>query len=193
MRLPATTSTASPSNCRSACSPAMAQVHPATDAKAVIGTYGTTSRPRIKVQPTTARRQAVAVEQFRSDPAHGQSADQRTPDRHRRQGQVQHVRTQERQPVRSYLLDPLLARVLNAAYGGAVAIPTAAAPRPAAAGDLYRADLPRLHGRTSRTRSPICCGSTPAFRPTAKATASVWASWPVISGAFPTAAASPTT
>jgi hypothetical protein len=28
-------------------------LHPATDAKAVIGTYGTTSRPRIKSQPTT--------------------------------------------------------------------------------------------------------------------------------------------
>ena len=58
------------------------------------------------------------------DPAHGQPAHQRAADRHRFEGPLQHGPAEERQrSSQDFFLDPTLARVLNAATGGAVAIP----------------------------------------------------------------------
>ena len=98
-------------------------VHTAGDALAVIGTYGTTSRPRTKVQPSMPGGTATTSANFVPIQRMGNplineliigtgSKDKFSMSEPKDDGQFA-----------SFFLDPLLARVINAAYGGAVAIP----------------------------------------------------------------------
>jgi len=120
-------------------------LHAATDARAVIGTYGTTSRPRIKIQPTSPggapslSTNFVAVQRM-GNPLINEliigtgDKDKFSMSEPKNDGQFA-----------SYALDPLLARVINAAYAGAVTIP----PPP-------RTDLLPL----VQYQAPICPGCT---------------------------------
>jgi hypothetical protein len=98
-------------------------IHPASSAKAVLGTYGTTSRPRTKVQPSTPGGNATVSNNFVPIQRMGNplineliigtgSKDKFSMSEPKDDGQFA-----------SFFLDPLLARVLNAAYGGLVTIP----------------------------------------------------------------------
>ena len=100
------------------------QLHSAGEAKAVIGTYATTSRPRIKVQPNTPGGKPSLSSNFTAIQRMGNplineliigtgDKDKFSMSEPKNDGQFA-----------SYFLDPLLARVINAAYAGVVAIPT---------------------------------------------------------------------
>jgi hypothetical protein len=100
-------------------------IHPATDARAVIGTYATTSRPRVKVQPgqpggTPGLSGNFVQIQRMGNPLFNEliigTGDKDKFSMSEPKDDVQFAR---------YALDPLLARVLNALYGGAVPIPPA--------------------------------------------------------------------
>ena len=99
-------------------------LHAATDAKAVIGTYGTTSRPRIKVQPTTPGGKPSLSSNFVQIQRMGNPLINElligTGDKDR----FSMSEPKNDSQFASYLLDPLLARVINAAYAGGVTIPT---------------------------------------------------------------------
>jgi hypothetical protein len=121
-------------------------LHTAAEALAVIGTYGTTSRPRTKVQPSVPGGNPTLSTNFTPIQRMGNplineliigtgSKDKFSMSEPKDDGQFA-----------SFFLDPLLARVINAAYGGAVAIPTP--PRT----DL----LPLV-----TYAAPICPGCTP--------------------------------
>jgi hypothetical protein len=123
------------------------QVHPATDAKAVIGTYGTTSRPRIKAQPTTAGGKPSLSSNFVQIQRMGNPLINELLIGTGDKDKFSMSEPKNDSQFAGYLLDPLLARVLNAAYGGAVAIPTPP-----------RLDLLPLVTYTA----PICPGCTAA-------------------------------
>lgn len=100
------------------------QVHPATDAKAVIGTYGTTSRPRIKAQPSTAGGKPSLSSNFVQIQRMGNPLINELLIGTGDKDKFSMSEPKNDSQFAGYLLDPLLARVLNAAYGGVVAIPT---------------------------------------------------------------------
>jgi len=124
------------------------KTHAAGEALAVLGTYATTSRPRIKVLPDTPGGQSTFL-------THEKVQIQRmgnplinelligTADKDK----FSMSEPKDDAQFSSYLLDPLLARVINAVYGGAVTIP------PAPRTDL----LPLLS-----YAAPICPGCTRA-------------------------------
>jgi len=100
------------------------QPHAADDPLAVLGIYATTSRPRIKVPPSQPGGPATLSSIFTQIQRMGNpfinelligtgDKDKFSMDLPKNDAQFA-----------NYLLDPLLARVLNAAYGGSVAIPT---------------------------------------------------------------------
>ena len=157
--------------------------HTAGQAAAVIGTYGTTSRPRTKVQPSTPGGLASVSTNFVQIQRMGNplineliigtgSKDKFSMSDPKDDGQFA-----------SFFLDPLLARVLNAAYAGAVPVPTPprldllplvtyAAPicpgcSPAQAGPV--ADLLRLNtgiaptAQASRKRMAFLAGDSAGF------------------------------
>jgi hypothetical protein len=98
-------------------------LHAANDQAAVIGTYATTSRPRIKVQPDTPGALAalsceVVQIQRMGNPLINELLIG-TGDKDKFSMSLPKDDAQ----FASYVLDPLLARVINAAYGGAVPIP----------------------------------------------------------------------
>ena len=123
------------------------QIHPATDAKAVLGTYATTSRPRIKTQPAVPGGKPGLSSVFTAIQRMGNPLINEliigTGDKDKFSMSEPKADAQ----FASYFLDPLLARVINAAYGGAVPIPTP--PR----NDL----LPLVF-----YKAPICPGCTDA-------------------------------
>ena len=121
--------------------------HPASDAKAVIGTYATTSRPRIKVQPTTPGGKPSLSTNFVQIQRMGNPLINELLIGTGDKDKFSMAEPKNDSQFASYLLDPLLARVINAAYAGAVPIP--AAPRV----DL----LPLV-----TYAAPICPGCTPA-------------------------------
>ena len=100
------------------------QVHALTDAKAVIGTYGTTSRPRIKTQPKVPGGKPALSTVFTPIQRMGNPLINEliigTGDKDKFSMSAPKNDAQ----FASYFLDPLLARVINAAYAGAVPIPT---------------------------------------------------------------------
>ncbi len=98
--------------------------HAATDAKAVIGTYGTTSRPRMKVQPTTPGGKASLSTNFVQIQRMGNPLINELLIGTGDKDKFSMSEPKNDSQFASYLLDPLLARVINAAYGGAVTIPT---------------------------------------------------------------------
>ncbi len=88
--------------------------HKATDPKATIGTWATTSRAQFTVRHPPSKRNAG---QLAAGAASRQSVDQRTDHRHRVQGHLEHVAAGNDAKFANFDLDPTLARVLNAAYG----------------------------------------------------------------------------
>lgn len=122
-------------------------LHAATDAKAVIGTYGTTSRPRIKSQPTAPGGKPSLSSNFVQIQRMGNPLVNEVLIGTGDKDKFSMSEPRNDSQFANYLLDPLLARVINAAYGGAVAIP----PPP-------RTDLLPL----VTYRAPICPGCTAA-------------------------------
>lgn len=98
-------------------------VHPASSANAVIGTYATTSRPRIKVQPTTPGGKPSLSTNFVQIQRMGNPLINELLIGTGDKDKFSMAEPKNDSQFASYLLDPLLARVLNAAYAGAVTIP----------------------------------------------------------------------
>ena len=99
-------------------------LHAASEALAVLGTYATTSRPRTKVQPSQPGGLPTLSSNFTQIQRMGNALineviigtgdkDKFSMSEPKNDGQFA-----------SYALDPLLARAINAAYNGAVQIPT---------------------------------------------------------------------
>ena len=99
-------------------------VHAASDPLAVLGTYATTSRPRTKIQPSQPGGLPTLSSNFTQIQRMGNALineviigtgdkDKFSMSEPKNDGQFA-----------SYALDPLLARAINAAYNGAVQIPT---------------------------------------------------------------------
>lgn len=99
------------------------QLHPAGDAKAVIGTYATTSRPRIKIQPTAPGGAPSLSTNFTSIQRMGNPLFNELIIGTGDKDKFSMSEPKNDAQFASYALDPLLARVLNAAYSGAVLIP----------------------------------------------------------------------
>lgn len=121
--------------------------HAAGDAKAVIGTYGSTSRPRIKAQPTTPGGKPSLSTNFVQIQRMGNPLINELLIGTGDQDKFSMSDPKNDGQFASYLLDPLLARVINAAYAGVVTIP----PPP-------RSDLLPL----VKYMAPICPGCTAA-------------------------------
>jgi Domain of unknown function (DUF4331) len=122
-------------------------VHAAGDAKAVLGTYATTSRPRIKIQATTPGGAPSLSTNFTAIQRMGNPLINEliigTGDKNK----FSMSEPKNDGQFASYFLDPLLPRVINAATAGAVTIP---APN--------RTDLLPL----VQYQAPICPGCAPA-------------------------------
>ncbi|MBL8349245.1 MAG: DUF4331 domain-containing protein [Burkholderiaceae bacterium] len=99
-------------------------IHPASDPLATIGTYATTSRPRIKTQPTTPGGLPGLSTNFVQIQRMGNPLINELLIGTGDKDKFSMSEPKNDATFASYLLDPLLARVINAAYGGAVAIPT---------------------------------------------------------------------
>jgi hypothetical protein len=123
------------------------QPHEASDARAVIGTYATTSRPHVKVQPNKPGGSAVLSANFVQIQRMGNPLINELLIGTGDKDKFSMAEPKDDAQFASYLLDPLLARVINAAYGGAVPIPTPP-----------RTDLLPLVSYTA----PICPGCTAA-------------------------------
>ncbi|WP_150047433.1 MULTISPECIES: DUF4331 domain-containing protein [Methylomonas] len=128
--------------------------HAADEALAVIGTYATTSRPRIKIyrgnpaiNPKTSK--TFAQIQRMGNPLVNELLIG-TGDKNK----FSMSEPKNDAAFAGYVADPLLARVVNAAYGGAVSIPTP--PRVDANNPSF--DL----GPLVFYAAPICPGCTPA-------------------------------
>lgn len=100
-----------------------AKLHAVGEALAVIGTYGSTSRPRSRVlplipgDPTLSSGRLVQIQRMGNPLINELLIGTGDKDK------FSMSQPKDDAQFASYLLDPLLARVLNAAYGGAVAIP----------------------------------------------------------------------
>jgi hypothetical protein len=99
------------------------QIHAATEPRAVIGTYAATSRPRIKTLPTVPGGKPALSTNYVQIQRMGNASFNEliigTGDKDKFSMSLPKDDSQ----FASYALDPLLARVINAAYGGAVPIP----------------------------------------------------------------------
>jgi hypothetical protein len=99
-------------------------LHAASDPLATIGTYATTSRPRIKTLPTTPGGPPALSTNFVQIQRMGNALINELLIGTGDKDKFSMSEPKNDNQFASYLLDPLLARVVNAAYGGAVAIPT---------------------------------------------------------------------
>jgi hypothetical protein len=99
-------------------------IHAANDPKAVLGTYGTTSRPRVKVQPSQPGGQPVLSSNFVQIQRMGNALINELLIGTGSKDKWSMGEPQNDARFSAFLLDPLLARVINAAYAGAVPIPT---------------------------------------------------------------------
>jgi Domain of unknown function (DUF4331) len=122
------------------------QIHAAGDAKAVLGTYATTSRPKIKIQPARPGGRPGLSSNFTQIQRMGNPLFNELIIGTGDKDKFSMSDPKDDAQFASYALDPLLARVFNAVTGGAVAIP----PPP-------RTDLLPLVVYTA----PICPGCTP--------------------------------
>jgi hypothetical protein len=99
-------------------------LHAASDPAATIGTYATTSRPRIKVQPTTPGGAPSLSSNFAQVQRMGNPLINELLVGTGDKDKFSRSEPKNDSQFAGYFLDPLLARVINAAYGGAVTIPT---------------------------------------------------------------------
>ena len=100
------------------------QLHAASDARAVIGTYATTSRPRTKVQPSVPGGPSALSTNFSQIQRMGNPLINELLIGTGDKDKFSMSEPKNDSQFAPYFLDPVLARVLNAAYGGAVPIPT---------------------------------------------------------------------
>ncbi|MFZ4700336.1 MAG: DUF4331 domain-containing protein [Candidatus Methylumidiphilus sp.] len=100
------------------------QPHPAGDAKAVLGTYATTSRPRIKTMPSQPGGKPALSTNFVQIQRMGNPLINELLVGTGDKDKFSMSEPKSDAQFASYFLDPLLARVVNAVYGGAVTIPT---------------------------------------------------------------------
>jgi hypothetical protein len=122
-------------------------IHGAGEAKAVLGTYATTSRPKVKTFLTTRGGTTKISKKFVQIQRMGNALINELLIGTGDKDKFSMREPKDDSQFADYLLDPLLARVINAAYGGAVSIPTPP-----------RLDLLPLVKYTS----PICSGCTAA-------------------------------
>jgi len=99
-------------------------IHAAGDPLATIGTYATTSRPRIKTQPTIPGGRPSLSTNFVQIQRMGNPLFNELIIGTGDKDKFSMSEPKNDSQFASYALDPLLARVINAAYGGAVPIPT---------------------------------------------------------------------
>ena len=99
------------------------QLHPAGDARAVIGTYATTSRPRIKTLPTTPGGQPALSTNFVQIQRMGNPLINEVLIGTGDKDKFSMSDPKNDSQFANYFLDPVLARAINAAYAGAVPIP----------------------------------------------------------------------
>jgi hypothetical protein len=99
------------------------QPHPASDAKAVIGTYATTSRPRIKTMPSQPGGKPALSTNFVQIQRMGNPLINELLVGTGDKDKFSMSEPKNDAQFAGYFLDPLLARVVNAVYGGAVTIP----------------------------------------------------------------------
>jgi hypothetical protein len=132
------------------------QPHPATDAAAVIGTYATTSRPRIKVQPAFPGGKPALSANFVQIQRMGNALFNELIIGTGDKDKFSMSEPKNDAQFASHALDPLLARVFNAISGGAVQIPTP----PRADPNHPQVDL----GPLVFYAAPICPGCTPQQR-----------------------------
>lgn len=100
------------------------QIHAAGDPGATIGTYATTSRPRIKTQPTTPGGKPALSTVYTQIQRMGNPLFNELLIGTGDKDKFSMSEPKNDAQFAGYALDPLLARVINAAYGGAVPIPT---------------------------------------------------------------------
>ena len=167
-------------------------LHAANDPLATIGTYATTSRPRTKVQPSVPGGPSALSTNFSQIQRMGNPLINELLIGTGDKDKFSMSEPKNDSQFAPYFLDPVLARVLNAAYGGAVPIPTP--PRV----DLlplvtYRPRSAPAARPTRPARSPISCGSIPAFRRRRSRAGSAWGSSRATPGDFRTAGAFRTT
>lgn len=122
-------------------------IHAAGDPLAVLGTYATTSRPRIKTLPTTPGGSPTLSTNFVQLQRMGNPLINEVIIGTGDKDKFSMSEPKNDAQFASYVLDPFLARAINAAYGGAVQIPTP--PRT----DLY----PLV-----QYTAPICSGCSAA-------------------------------
>ena len=99
-------------------------LHAANDPAATIGTYATTSRPRIKTQPSVPGGKPALSTNFTQIQRMGNALFNELIIGTGDKDKFSMSEPKNDSQFAGYALDPLLARVLNAAYGGAVPIPT---------------------------------------------------------------------
>ena len=100
------------------------KLHEPDDPKAVIGTYGTTSRPRLKKLSSTPGGEPSLSDDFVQIQRMGNALINELLIGTGDKDKFSMSEPEDDAQFANYLLDPLLARVINAAYGGAVPIPT---------------------------------------------------------------------
>jgi Domain of unknown function (DUF4331) len=100
------------------------QLYGPDDPQAVLGTYGTTSRPRVKILPRKPGSTPVLSHNFVQIQRMGNALINELLIGTGDKDKFSMSEPEDDAQFANYLLDPLLARVLNAAYGGAVPIPT---------------------------------------------------------------------
>src|SRR5262249_21275311 len=88
-----------------------------------MGRYGTTSRPRIKILPTRPGQKPILSRHFVQIQRMGNALINELLIGTGDKDKFSMSDPEDDAQFANYLLDPLLARVINAAYGGAVAIP----------------------------------------------------------------------
>lgn len=128
------------------------QTHVASDALAVIGTYATTSRPRSKVYSGKPGGKAKLASSFVQIQRMGNPLINELIIGTGDKDKFSMSEPKHDADYAKYLLDPLLARVVNAAYAGAVTIP--AAPRMDLAPLVYYA-APICPGCTTAQQGPV--------------------------------------
>lgn len=106
-------------------------LHPANNPKALIGTYGTTSRPRIKVLPSKPGRKPALSGNYVQIQRMGNALINELIIGTGDKDKFSMSEPENDAQFANYFLDPVLARVLNALYGGAVPIPTPPRVNPA--------------------------------------------------------------
>jgi hypothetical protein len=99
-------------------------IHPVNDPMALIGTYGTTSRQRVKALPAKPGGKSVLAGNFVQIQRMGNALINELIIGTGDKDKFSMSEPEDDAQFGNYLLDPLLARVINAAYGGVVPIPS---------------------------------------------------------------------